>query len=410
MSAIALCTAPIDNATGIAAGYLDWRYVVRIAKAPTNKVLGTMILGTDVLTDLEWIDVTADAHGVVIERGATAGQRPGAGQVSFWLDNEAGLYDPYVSIYHGPGVLVQVLLGTAADTRPLITCLAVQWNEFDAASSQVRHVDIVGLETISILAEADDPAVAPVGAGESIGPRVSRILTAAAWQFGGAVSADLPHFDWGFQATTLAADAWATLLLTCDSLALQAVSAKNGTLSVTERDRGLLAVGLRTLGTDIPVVNDSIETANDDDRLLGTISVARVGGAAVTYTAAGIQGRFQRRSTQRFDLITQDPGGNADLARFAADALGQGHETYRVESVELDSGHGAKVWEFVSLMDIGTKVHISKVASPTTGVTFSNYLINGYALTISPMSEQGVQISATIRTAVQAASSWARYS
>lgn len=424
MSYASLIAAPIDNTTGIPAGYLTWRYVIRVAKAPSNKVLGTMILGTDVLADLTWVDVTGNAQGLKGERGATAGVRPGAGEFSFWLDNTSAIYDPYLSIYHGPGILVQVLFGTAADTRPVATGLATKWDESSQGHNAVRTIDVEVLETISVLGESNRAAQAPAGAGESIGPRAARIINNAGWAFGGTVTTDAPHFSWGLQATTLAQTSWADLLLTVDSLAVQAVSAKNGALAVTERDRGQLAAGLRTIGpntpaaggTDIAYVDDSIVTANDDDTLLGHIDLARVGGTAVGYNQSGIQGRYQDRSTQRYDLITQDPGANADLARYAADAFGRGKQPYRVEAVDLQAIGGdvtastAKVWEFFTLMEIGTRIAIAKPDSDTHGILFSGLLVCGYSFAISTLATGGgVALSATVRTAVQASSTWARY-
>lgn len=410
MTTLALLTEPIAGTDGIPAGHDDWRFVIRIAQAPSDAVLGTMILGTDPLTDIVWIDVTADAHGVHIERGAVALQRPGAGQIDFWLDNDSGAYDRWQSIYNGPGAMVQVLLGTPTDTRHIITALVTNWAEASAAEGALRRVEVTGIETIALLLESDLPAVAPVGAGEALGPRVLRIITNASWQFGGVVDVDAPHDVWTFQATSLAQPAWGELLLTCDSVGAQAVSAKDGSLSVTEYDRGLLAVGLRTLGVDVPTVSDSVKVVNDDDVIIGQINLSRAGGSAVAFLNSGIQGRYQLRSKQRYDLITQDPGGNADLAR-VADVLylGRGSEAYRVESVELDTGHGGAVWEFLSLVDIGTKVHVDRPDTVTTGILFSNYLVAGYALTVSTVTETEVLISAEIRTSIQSSSTWERY-
>jgi len=400
-----LLPQPITGTSGRLAGYLNWRFVVQIARAQSDAVLGTMVLGQDALQTLQWADVTEDCHGITVTRGAEAGSRPGAGRLSFWLDNESGEYDPTTSIYNGPGTLVRIFLGPPGTATPLVTTLTVSWNEATAAIGRSRWVSVVAYETITLLNEVNNPALSPVGAGETTLARMSRIMDEADWQFGldiaydGMPGASGPWWGWGLQETTLAGDLLTEAYRAVDSTGLVLRSARNGALFVCERDLGFVA-GSESIGWNVPVVADSITTANDDDRLIGQVAVSRVGGSLVTYYGTGIAGRYQKRSTQRTDLITEAQAGNVDLKRYADLVLAQGKQTYRVESLELQSADGAPVWELVNAMDVGTRCNVISQRTATSGVAFFDYIICGFTITIEPLNENTINFTATLQTDV----------
>ena len=229
------------------------------------------------------------------------------------------------------------------------------------------------------------------------------------------------HLGWGLQSTDLAQAALTELYRTGDSVGMVVRSGRDGRIVITSADYvpaagdpGAGILGTMRLGSsfltgagatfhvagpgEIPIVTNSIVTANDDDRLLDHVTVSRVGGAGVVYSNFGLEGRWQTRSTKRTDLITQDPGGNADLARYAAIALAGGRRAYRVEAFKLDTGHGTKVWSLLRLLDVGAAVYITRRDSPTTAIRFAAAVVCGYTLAITRQNEHRIRITATVET------------
>ncbi|CAN0514716.1 unnamed protein product, partial [Phaeothamnion confervicola] len=89
------------------------------------------------------------------------------------------------------------------------------WNEETDGLRQDRWVDITAWEPIFLLKAINNPALSPIGAGETFAFRVNRIFTAAnlqtPWVYGGTATAT-------FQATTLAQDLLTELDLVVDSV------------------------------------------------------------------------------------------------------------------------------------------------------------------------------------------------
>jgi hypothetical protein len=411
-----LINTDITSSSGVPAGYSDWRYVIQIAKPSGSALLGTMILGTDLLSELGWIDVTTACHGVEFQRGNNAGTRPGAGKISFWLKNDNGDHDVTQRVYHGPGTLIRVVLGTSVATGTLFTGFTVEWNELSDANNQSRWVAISAYETISLLSEVDNNALSsPIGDDDTITQRIDRIVTASAefplgWTYQGLTMAE-PQFSWHFQSTDMAQDCLTQLYSAVDSVSLVARSNKQGKVVVTSQALAATANSDAINYTGgLPVVADSIMTANDDDRLIGSVDVSRVGGSAVTYTNTGIQGRYQKRSTNRTDLSTKNPGANQDLALYASTLLGQAGQTYRVTQFQVDSLRGALVWAFLQAVDVGTTCNIKLPKTATTGVLFLNYRICGYTMNIQPLQPGTIRITATLETdTIDATSTYAAY-
>lgn len=423
-----LCNTSAAAGNGVPVAYVGpggaWRFFVRVAKPPPSSVLGNFTLGTSKLGALQWFDVTADLQGITIERGdqEPTGGSPGAGKITFRLtDQGASSYAPWANPYHGPGAIVQAgfYTGNITDvpgyTRMLCTGMVTDWEEGSDRMSGQRWVDITALETIFVLGANDQPAVAPVGAGDLSGARLTRIGTAASWQFGPFfgffnVTMTPPNSNFTFQDTTLADDSWTELQLIAQSCTGVIRPTKTGDVWLMPRDVGPLATYV-TADTDFPVVADSIQPHNDDDNVLTEVTVSRAGGTAHTYALEQITGRYQRRSHQFFNLRTQNPGSDQDLDAYAADRLGRGNQPYRVAHFDVDRLNGSTVLEFISQMDLGTRINVNKKAdlAGAHGTLFSNYLILGYTIEIEPYKTTDIQCRARIFTEPSTTSTWSRY-
>jgi hypothetical protein len=399
-----------DTVAGsIGIGYETWRLYLRVMKPAGDAVLGSFILGTDVLTPLAWVDVTADAHGIEYTRGGTPGGNPGAGSLSFHLNNQTDTYSPWQSIYWGPATLAQVgfYVGASNETLTLCTGEVTSWDERAVGVGARRWVEVSALETVTLLGENNENEVTPVGAGEALAARADRILASARWQYGYELDVDSPHQFWGLQETNLADDTWTEAQLVAQSLAVVFGPTKSGRVSYRERDRGPVA-GYLTAGTDFPIVPDETIPANDDLALVGSVPVSRAGGTAVTYTGTTV-GRYQRRSLPFYNLRTQNPGSDADLARYANDLLDRGDQTYRVKNFLLDSGQGNSVFEFVARMDLGTRVNVWSENRDGSGILFVDYLVCGYTVSIEPLTERSIVLRASIQTEPSISASWSRF-
>ena len=397
------------------------RFVTRIALNTTGIALGFMVLG-DPLGGRTWVDISEHAQGHRIERGAPAGNRPGAGKLTFRLVNDDGQFSRPQSMFYGPGTLIQVgILG--ASTYMMFTGLVTRWAEASGGSSGVNFVDVTCLETISLLTDIDDPALdVAVGNDDILTARVQRIVDNARWPFP-VTSAHLPQLSsfpaefspglpnaiaFGYQATTLAQPAWSEILLTADSLGCIVVGSRTGGLAIYSLAFGTGYGTSADLGGAIPIEADSIRTSNDDDRILGQVTAARVGGTAMTATNDTVEGRYQRRSTQRLDLITKDTFGpvlgDLDLAYFVNAQLYTRNETYRVDSCELDTAQGSAVWEFIAgpngITDpYATRATVTKPEPDGSTTVFANELVVGWELEFSPLTESSITCHATVQFA-----------
>jgi hypothetical protein len=393
----------IDTSHGVPLGYLDYRFIVRVALTSEGGTLGSFVLGTDVLGGPRWRDVTHDVHGISATRGGDVGDRPIAGELRFRLNNEHGEWSPTESSYYGPGTLVQIIVGNDIDDFPIFTGITQSWNEASAGLDAYRWIDVVAWEPMYLLGEVDDPALLSLtGDNDTLGQRVDRLLTQAEWQFGSIYNDD-PDSPPLFQSSYFAQDVLTELYLTADSVDWQVVPSKRGLLGIRRRGTSWMPVGLRDIGTDVPIVTDSLITTNDDELILSSVSLSRVGGSVVTYTNPGVAGRYQRRTTKRTDLITKDPGSNGDLAAVAAGILGRSVQTFRPLSVELDAEHGDSVFEFLFRTDINGLVNVE---DPAKRLRFTGYSVSKIEHRIEPMNEGGVHWTATVYFEAEDGAHW----
>lgn len=349
--------------------YLGWRFYIQVAVAPAGSVL-PFVLGTSVLGGVRWTDLTKSCQGISWSRGGEPAQRPIAGELSLRLDNRQHVWHPWQSSYHGPGSLTRVCISDGTNIRYCWTGLTTSWKEGSAGLNAYPWIDVVAWESMFLLNEVNDNAlVTPVGAGETIGPRMDRLLAKVDWQFG----CDITHTTGGsFQATNLAQDILTETYLTVDSLDATVYPGKDGNLKVRDRSIGT-DVHWRYYPDDIDP--DSTEYANDDERLLGTVALARLGGTEINYTNTAIAGRYQKRSTKRDGLITNAEAADADLQRVADGVLGRGDETYRPVHFSVDSSQSHMARRLLIEGEITDRLTMEQIVDDTRRVVFYSYAL-----------------------------------
>lgn len=393
-----LCAEPVAVTDGVPlgiAGYPGYRFVAQIAVATAGSLLGTFVLGSSKLGGPRWRDITGDIQGMSIDRGGEPAGRPIAGEITIRLHNPTGTWSPWVNPFYAPGTLLRIVIGNGVVTKPQFTGLVHSWNEAGVGLDAYEWIDIVAWEPQFLLAGIDDNALAvAVGAGETLTQRIDRLLAKAAWQFDRSIVSTLTAT---YQATDHAQDVASEMYRVVDSVEVTVWSGKDGRLRFRERRLGNGGAWTLAHQDKNP---ESLITANDDDRILASVDLARVGGSSVTYTNTGIAGRYQRRTSQRTDLVTVAEPANADLARVAAGMLARGRQTYRPQQFEVQSGQGPGPAALIFETELTDRVALDHHA-----VTFANYAICGFRHDVT-VTKAGCYWITTITLDIEADSGW----
>ena len=372
-----------------------WRFAVEIAIVTNGGLLGTFVLGTSVLGGPRWNDVTQDCEGLHWNRGGEPTDRPIAGAASIRLNNDSGYWSPWNSPFFGPGTMVRIVVSDGTTLINQLCGQTVVWNEACEGLGAYEWVDITVWENMFLLSSVDDHGLAGVvGGGDTLTQRVDRLMTQADWQFGIAVFATPPAT---FQATDFAQDVLTELYRTVDGVDAVVYPAKDGMLIIRDRTTGSGVSWVYERPDQDP---DSIVTANDDDRILSSVDLARVGGTVVHFDNAGIAGRYQRRSTQRTDMITVAEPGDADLARVAYGILARGRQTYRPVTFAVESGQGLNQAKMIIEADITDRVTLNH-----DEVIFADYPICAVEHDVT-VAAAGIYWRASFALDIEADSSW----
>lgn len=227
---------PVD---GVPVGHGDWTLSVEIARpGPTAALWGIARWGYDVWSQIDWTPLTADVRGIEWFRGAdTPGDRPASGTALVTLDNTSGAWTPWANTYHRPGTLVRIAVRSSTDWVAQFTGLVDTWSTRYAGTRRQSFADsyvhIPLIETIGALALVDDNAGPLVGAGDTAGARLARLLEAAQWRYGHHDEAASPI---PLQSTDMAINRIAEVHLTADSTDTYARSHRSGKLLLEARD------------------------------------------------------------------------------------------------------------------------------------------------------------------------------
>lgn len=394
-----LCMEPIAITDGVPlgiAGYPGYRFVVQLAIVNSGSLLGeTFILGASVLGGPRWRDITGDIQGLTYGRGGMPAHRPIAGELALRLHNVADTWAPWTSPFYGPGSMLRVAIGNGTITKQQFCGQVQAWREASVGLDAYDWIDVTVWESMFLLAEVNDHALAGVvGGGETLTQRIDRLLAKADWQFDRDIASSTAAT---FQSTDLASDMATELYRTVDSVDATVWPAKDGKLKIRDRATG---TGVHWTLAHQDQNPDSLITNNDDERILSSVDLARIGGASVTYTNTGLAGRYQRRSTSRTDLNTVAEAGNADLERVGTGMLARARQTYRPVSFEVTSGQGPGPAALIFDSDLTDRVTLDH--GP---VTFTNYAICGYQHAIQ-IAAAGVYWTTTINLDIEADSGW----
>lgn len=426
-----IVTEPPASAHGELIGSGGWRLAVEVLLPGLGTLWGVAEWGNDQWDALSRQDLTPWVRGISWRRGADEpGGRPRPGVCDITLESPDGLFSPwspagFASVgpgYFAPGTTVRVGIHDPADTRcdgwvPLFCGTVESWSPRWAGVGADQYVSVSLIETGSLLAQIDDPALSsPVGTGEGTLPRVRRLLEAAGWPYGllytaaGLVDAANPDSVAPLQGTTVSGNRLTELYLAADSADLEVYTDRRGALLIADRwhdqtdtGRQLQAVSRDENGGPLlelaptgdttgelvaaDYTADGFGTGNTDERIRNDIRLARAGGTAQTATNLASVARFGRRSWSRFDLIATTDAAVAVIADALLDRWSR--TTITGEAIELDVMRPATDTRRVlalAALDIGDRVEVRPPSSTTSDDPFIAGVIRSIAHQITPGS------------------------
>jgi len=276
-----------------------------------------------------WTDVSEYVlEGLRFRRGSTRSQGPfwryEVGTATVQLDNLDGRFDPlnlsgpYVSAGASeirPNLPVRIS-ATLNGTTETMWVGVVDSVDLDYASVTYSTVELRCVDGVAFLQAADFAELSTaVGAGDTARARIERILDHVGWP---AAQRDLDPVTMStMQATTMAASAWAQILLTADSDGGYVWFDRDG--RIVYRTRGAVATmpsltfssSSSTAGKDFVGVTIS----RDVDQVYNTVSLARKDGTAVTVEDVDAQATIgQVRGFSRSDLVCETDDQVGDVA------------------------------------------------------------------------------------------------
>lgn len=375
--------------SGPTVGPLIWH----IGDAVRGKI-GTAQIGADDI----WSDITSSVRSWSFRRGASRADglnlRYEAGTLTVELNNGDRAFDPtnlagpYVSggvTELTPMVRVRLTAIWSGVAYPLITALADSWVP-DYNTPTWSITTLTATDADKVFATEDRAAVAPVGASEDSGARISRILDSAGWN---ADDRSIPAGDSTLQATTLDGNVMSELLLTQDSElgelyvdALGSVVFRNRLALLTDaRSNTAQAVfGDAGIGAgEIPFAASPVDY--DDQTLANRVSITRVGGTEQVAEDTASQAKYLRKTYQRADLIMETDG---EALNYAGQLLSQAKEPeLRFRQVDFNvarAGTGDLIWPALLARELGDRVTVRRRPPGGGSVNERDVFIRGIAM------------------------------
>jgi len=323
-----------------------------------------------------WTDVSDYVmEGLTFRRGVTRSQGPfwryEAGQASFELDNVDGRFDPlnlsgpYVSAGVSeirPNLPVRISAVVDGTTETMWTGV-VDSVDLDYSSVTWSTVKFSCVDGVAFLQAADLPELTtPAGAGDTAAARITRILDRVGWPAG---QRDLdPVTANTMQASTLAASAWADILLTADSDAGYVWMDRTGRL--VYRTRGAIAAlpsltfssSATTSGKDFT----AITITRDVGQVYNSVNLARATSTAVFVEDQTAQATIgQVRGYSRSDLVCETNDQVGDIASWIlgvfSDLVTRVEEIVLAPPADTDLLAAAQWWELLRL-ELGDVVRV----------------------------------------------------
>lgn len=472
-----LVQAKPDDAHGVSVGYGDWRLCVE-ALLPSNAVSAwapsDTPIGADIRTtwadssgssprwgswgSLEWVDLTDYVRGIEWTRGSDEFDgRPQVGVATITLDNSDGFpfspIDPQNSFrsivrgahldriangYFRPGTLIRIAAASATgygpidddtagpgealtDWVPQFTGIVESWPEVRDQLEQESWVDIVAVETVSLLARVDENALTSVvGHGDTIYQRVQRLADAAGWQFGYAFADLDPAAEWeswALQSTNMAQNRLAEIYLSGDSVGVLVFADRSGALMVgttrdapsehrigwhtgvgpfEHRDVYFWAAREHTFWAEqlnVDVVPRSLTYDNDDEPIINVAQYAIVGSIALTAQDRPSIRRYGRRTTARSDLLLTDPNRAFNLA--SALVSRRRDLTLRVRSLDLDNLTGPTSAAALITVDVKNLINLVSRTANDDQVRWFSINIDAMTHRVTPVTPELLHWTAT---------------
>ena len=323
-----------------------------------------------------WTDVSDYVlEGLTFRRGSTRSQGPfwryEAGSASIELDNLDGRFDPlnlsgpYVSAGVSeirPNLPVRISAVVAGTTETMWVGV-VDSVDLDYTSATWSTVKLSCVDGVAFLQAADLPELTtPVGAGDTAAARITRILDRVGWP---AAQRDLDSVTANtMQASSLAASAWADILLTADSDAGYVWMDRTGKL--VYRTRGAIPASpsltfsssATTAGKDFT----GITITRDVGQVYNSVNLARANSTAVFVEDVDAQATIgQVRGYSRSDLVCETDDNVADVAAWIvgvfSDLVTRVEEIVLAPPADTDLLAAAEWWELLRL-ELGAVVRV----------------------------------------------------
>lgn len=322
------------------------------------------------LSEGAWTDLSKMVSVVVdapASRNLGALTRYEASTAQVVVDNQDRRYDPanlagpYVTagktqllpmvplrvIAHAPldidGILIDVGGGggTYDIDYPLFRGYVDNWQTNYSSRAKTSQTTIRATDGTKALSRYNGPVLSPVGASETTGARVARILDNAGWD---PLLRGIEDGIATVQATTFAQPAWTELLLVADSERGDIFFDGEGQLRFfqqTHRTSDARSVTAQAAWGDgpneMPYANPSLSF--DDTLIYNQIVIANAGGTQQTAEDAPSQAQFLTRSLNRTDLVLTSDGA---ALSYANSLLVQLKDPYlRVDGLDYSPGNRA---------------------------------------------------------------------
>lgn len=342
--------------------------------------------------DFVGTDVSDDVRSITINRGKQRLlEACGAGTCTIVLDNRAGDYDPnnlsgpYVSAGVSqvkPMVRVRVQAQYGGVWYTKFTGFADSWDQTYPGFGADAVCVLQASDAFKVLArhEPGEPTEA-VGAGESTGTRIGRLLTNAGWP---TQDRDLDTGIFTTSATTLSTNTLSEMqavtlseggnlyvstdgLVTFKSRHARYEDTRSNTIQAAFADTGTLRYA-------------GIETGDDDDLIKNSVVGTRTDGTPQSFVDSQSIGDFGIRSYNVTSLWLETDVQVADWVSWVGTLFGDFES--RVDSILVKPQRDDALWPVILSTELGDLVSV--VRHPRAGDTITKYLfVEGTSHTIT---------------------------
>jgi hypothetical protein len=290
---------------------------------PTLGQVGVVPIGADAT----WTEITQWVRSWSLRVGSSKGDDPtlryDAGTASIVLndgdrrfdpDNLAGPYVVAGATLLKPMCRVKIVATWAGIDYPLYYGYADDWKSDYDESGNWTTCTLPATDAFKRFAAESRTAVAPVGAGETSGARINRILDGYGWP---AADRVISTGDTTLQATDLSGNMQAEMLLVQDTEQGELYLDRQGRLVFRNRHAMLTATRSKTsqaLFGDHPsgylvsgeLPYSDVKPSTPDETMVNSVDSARAGGVEQHVEDAVSVTRYLPKSHTRDDLLMQD--------------------------------------------------------------------------------------------------------